>query len=47
MGQVIDDLIELARISRQELLRVEVDLGALAAKILSALGELERSAALP
>jgi PAS domain S-box-containing protein len=48
MGQVIDDLIELARISRQELLRVEVDLGALAAKILSALGELEpqRSVAL-
>lgn len=40
MGNLIDDMLELARVSRKELKRVDVDLAALAGEIAAALGEL-------
>jgi PAS domain S-box-containing protein len=39
MGKLIDDLIELARISRQGLVRVEVDLSAMAREVAASLHE--------
>lgn len=39
MGKLIDDLIELARISRQELARVDVDLSALAREVVTSIDE--------
>jgi PAS domain S-box-containing protein len=40
MGELIDDLLDLARVSRQELRRMPVDCSALAADILASLEEL-------
>lgn len=41
MGQLIDDLLKLSRLTQQEVIRVQVDLGALAKIVLKELGEAE------
>lgn len=39
MGKLIDDLIDLARVSRQELKRIRVDLGTLAGEVIESIQE--------
>jgi K+-sensing histidine kinase KdpD len=41
MGQLIDDLLKLSRLTQQEVIRVQVDLGALAKTVLKELREAE------